>query len=345
MARPLVDPFKGKRVSSHRGGPICDATFFVISALRKLGWPCRAIGKKLKLSASAVSYAVQHGLPSARLRTRKEPTNAVRLRRRKVTRELRLQQRKKQFPSAASISVALTAAGTAVSRETVRRDLKAAGFHVRVRPRCPREMQGDNGKRRDFAKTELKLPRAALERTIFTDEKIFNNNDHSNRFEWLLPGQIPTRRRVARWGPTVHVYGAIGVGFRRLILLPKGLKLNSQSFKTRCLQPLLRDWDSTRRLQQDGAPCHRAAPTMKYLHGKKTKMVVGWPPRSPQLSPIENLWALVQRKVSDRIIALGGEVDSDELGKIVAEEFNAIPQEIIDSLVRSYPQRLRDACR
>lgn len=47
---------------------------------------------------------------------------------------------------------------------------------------------------------------------------------------------------------------------------------------------------------QDNAPCHKAAATMAFLQAKHVR-VLDWPPYSPDLNPIENLWATLKAKV------------------------------------------------
>lgn len=48
--------------------------------------------------------------------------------------------------------------------------------------------------------------------------------------------------------------------------------------------------------QHDNAPCHKAK-LVKQFFEQRAITTIDWPPYSPDLSPIENLWAIVKMKV------------------------------------------------
>ncbi len=51
--------------------------------------------------------------------------------------------------------------------------------------------------------------------------------------------------------------------------------------------------------QQDNAKPHIAAITTAWLHSRRVQ-VLNWPAYSPDLSPIENIWCIIKRKMHQR---------------------------------------------
>jgi hypothetical protein len=64
------------------------------------------------------------------------------------------------------------------------------------------------------------------------------------------------------------------------------------------LLPQLNEWFAHDNgvFQQDNAPCHKAATVIAMLEHEGI-CILDWPPYSPDLSPIENLWAILKQKV------------------------------------------------
>jgi hypothetical protein len=54
--------------------------------------------------------------------------------------------------------------------------------------------------------------------------------------------------------------------------------------------------------QQDGATCHTAKSTKAYLDRAGIDILTPWPANIPDLSPIENAWADLQRKINKKSI-------------------------------------------
>ena len=87
--------------------------------------------------------------------------------------------------------------------------------------------------------------------------------------------------------------------------------------------------------QHDNAPCHAARSVADFLHQKKIS-VMKWPPQSPDLNPIENLWSILKRKVG-----LTKPSSLPELWENLRQSWQQISQAEIDKLIASMPQRIK----
>lgn len=88
--------------------------------------------------------------------------------------------------------------------------------------------------------------------------------------------------------------------------------------------------------QQDNAPAHNAHATRQYLEDEGIH-TLEWPPYSPDLNIIENVWGMV----SSEVYKDGREYqNADELWESVSEAFLRIPNSSIWHLYESIPNRL-----
>lgn len=83
--------------------------------------------------------------------------------------------------------------------------------------------------------------------------------------------------------------------------------------------------------RQDGASPHTAKVTKQWFvnHQHELKMLAGWPPNSPDLNPIENLWAYTVNELSNdswknldelhaSIDVVWGQIDVDTVRKFTS---------------------------
>ena len=87
---------------------------------------------------------------------------------------------------------------------------------------------------------------------------------------------------------------------------------------------------------QDGDRAHTSSAKFKYLSTKGIEFIQDWPARSPDLNPIENLCAEVQR----RVWASSYPETEAELRRAVEREWERIPQSTVDEYVLSFVRRL-----
>ena len=86
--------------------------------------------------------------------------------------------------------------------------------------------------------------------------------------------------------------------------------------------------------QQDNAKPHSARLTTAWLRSKRVR-VLDWPACSPDLSPIENVWRIMKRKIRQRRPRT-----VEQLKLYIKQEWERIPPTKLQQLVSSVPKRL-----
>jgi hypothetical protein len=89
--------------------------------------------------------------------------------------------------------------------------------------------------------------------------------------------------------------------------------------------------------QQDNDPKHTAKSIKEWLAEQRFD-VLEWPPQSPDLNPIEHLWAHLKQQLNKYETAPKGII---ELWSRVEEEWNKIDQATCMNLIESMPRRVR----
>ena len=85
---------------------------------------------------------------------------------------------------------------------------------------------------------------------------------------------------------------------------------------------------------QDGATPHTAGSTVDYLR-LYCNLLEEWPSSSPDLNPIENLWAIIKHRLAE--IA---PTTIDDLITTIFQIWESIPQSLIDNLIDSMNARI-----
>lgn len=243
--------------------------------------------------------------------------------------------RHRPFGTAGAIHRELNNRGMNVSRSTVRRDLINIGMVARRRGRAPARYDGDEQKRLTFARVHV---RDDVTQLLFSDEKYVHGND-SQVWQWHAPGTQALPREYERWKCKLHVWGMIGIGVKKLVFLPVGERVDSSSYIKTCMKPHLQTLRG-KVFMQDGARAHTASTSIAWFKRNRIEVMDDWPPRSPDLNPIELLWARLQQKITE-----AGVTDPDSMKQLVQDAWDAIPQADIDHLVCGFTKRLRACIR
>mgnify|MGYP006275982703 CR=1 FL=1 len=247
---------------------------------------------------------------------------------------------RRRYPSCVSIAGEIRRrTGAPCSAGTIRRDLLCQGLRSRVRPTGPRRREGDKAARLEFCNRH-RAPTGYD--YLFSDEKWADCNDHGGRREWVMRGQAPLHMERDRFSPKLLVWGLIGVGVKVSVMFEEGATITHQTYLERCIRPHLRLLTRPNTVfVQDNARPHISREVQAELHQHQVLLPLPqWPALSPDLSPIETLWAIIQRQVDRHCPA-----NATELRQAWQHEWDTFPQSEIDNLVREFHQRCEAVVR
>ncbi len=231
--------------------------------------------------------------------------------------------------------------GIDVSYKTVGRTFVESGFKPLHRQRVQKLTEKHKKRRLAFGK---KYNDAQWHKFIFSDETPFEhqaNLNTKNDIVWAKnTSEVPPLEK-GKWEFRYPCWGAIGYN-SKTNLCPFSGTLSADGYIDILRKELIpfmeqhyQDNDVT--FQQDGAPCHTAKKTCHFLESNDIKYIhpEDWPPNSPDLNPIENLWANIQNIVSKR----KWKTQSGYERAIRDEWFKVTPDEL-HALIGSMPRRI-----
>jgi DDE superfamily endonuclease len=95
------------------------------------------------------------------------------------------------------------------------------------------------------------------------------------------------------------------------------------------------DSDEFLEFQQDNAPVHTAKRVRRWLEEEGIALM-DWPAQSPDLNPMENLWAVLKQAVQKQ-----GPKNLEQLRNCILQEWKKIDKNTLESLIDSLPNRIQ----
>ena len=139
------------------------------------------------------------------------------------------------------------------------------------------------------------------------------------------------------------IWGAMSAnGTAGLYFLPPGSTMNGSKYIELLKEKLVIHMQihNCTIFMHDGAPCHKSKVVQQFLNSQHIN-VLDWPGNSPDLNPIENLWALLKTKVSQRQPSC-----LEEMRKVIKEVWvHELSPDYCLNLVSSMQRRLQEVIK
>ena len=315
-----------------------------VVALRQNGLKQREIAAHYHITQGEVSKILKRnavtGVPTPRAR----PGRPIKTTRRQDRLLVRLCTAGRYKPTSALRTEWQNAIGVPVSRTLVNGRLIRAGLRSRRPLRKPLLKQGHRQRRLQWARDHLRWGPQHWNHVVFSDEARFEVYRHDGRVrvrrrvEELYHEQciLP---RVQAGGGGITLWGAFHAGGKSELIVLEG-NLNQHKYR-RILEdtmlPFARGvFQNNFVFQDDNAPAHRARTVMNFLQNEDIEHME-WPACSPDMNPIENLWAEITRRIN---ILEHQPTNVQELSQAVTTAWADIPQNTLRTLAEGMPRRV-----
>ncbi|GFT86734.1 transposable element Tcb2 transposase [Trichonephila clavipes] len=256
-----------------------------------------------------------------------------------------LQARRNRRQTAGEIARHTTqATGRPITRFTVARRLHGCGLFARRPVRCVPLTPAHRRRRSLWCREHRNWRDNEWGRVLFTDESRFSLSSDSHRiFIWIERGSLnhPSNiiERDRYGGRGVLVWGGIMLGSRTDLHIFDAGSVNGTRYCNEILLPYVRLFRGAKGLQflfmDDNAPCHRTLAAEQLLESEDIERM-DWPERTPDLNPIEHVWDFLGRRLAARALP---PVTIRELRLALQDEWAAMPQQLIDTLILSMGRR------
>lgn len=234
---------------------------------------------------------------------------------------------------------------TPVCPQTVRNVLGKAKMRSVVKRKRPLLKKVHGMARLSFARKYQDWTVDDWKMVLWSDEVKINRVQSDGRvWTWKEEGEPLTDRTttptVKYGGGSVMVWGCMGWNGVGILTEVEG-KMDAKQYVDILERGLLESVEKLEMnseafyFQQDNDPKHTSKKAFKWFESKGIN-VLDWPSQSPDLNPIEHLWAHIKRQLHKYPSPPSG---LHELWDRLAEEWNKIPPETCQGLIESMPRR------
>lgn len=237
-----------------------------------------------------------------------------------------------------------------VSDRTIRRRLFDIGLRARRPATGPELLRNHRVERLRYAREHEYWGNEEWSNILFTDESRFclRSPDGRERI-YRRTGerffQNHFSPRVSYGGGSVMVWGGVSFEARTDLVIVNRGAMTADRYIRDVLEPYVVPFapfiGDDFMLMHDNARPHVARIVNEYLAEVEIP-VMNWPPRSPDINPIEHVWDALGRKVRSRVPA---PANLQQLSEVLIEEWQQIDQAYIQNLIEGMPRRIAAVIR
>ncbi|GFW79392.1 transposable element Tcb2 transposase [Trichonephila clavipes] len=254
----------------------------------------------------------------------------------KINRRTTAQQVANQF---------LAASGKQISRKTVARRLRGGGLYARRPVVCVPLTRQHRTARLQWCREHHNWTEQDSAYVLFSDESRFSlSSDCRRQLIWRESGTAyrPENIQEKDQYPTCSIMVWAGIminGRTRLHVVANGT-MTDQRYIDEVLLPHVRLFRGAVGdkfvFMEDNGTCRRTLAVQDCLDNEGIQRLV-WPARSSDLNPIENVWDALGRQVAGRNYP---PTNKNTLIRALTEEWDKLPQQLLDNVVQSMVRRV-----
>ncbi|GFW81663.1 transposable element Tc1 transposase [Trichonephila clavipes] len=239
----------------------------------------------------------------------------------------------------------LAASGKQISRKTVARRLRGGGLYARRPVVCVPLTRQHRTARLQWCREHHNWTEQDWACVLFSDESRFSlSSDCRRQLIWRKSGTAYRSENIQEKDryPTCSIMVWAGIminGRTRLHVVANGT-MTGQRYIDEVLLPHVRLFlgavGDKFVFMDDNATCHRTLAVQDCLDSEGIQRLV-WPARSQDLNPIENVWDALGRQVAGRNYP---PTNKNTLIRALTEEWDKLPQQLLDNVVQSMVRRV-----